>query len=114
MENSIFAVLSGILICFGVLMIYTIVASIDYEEYTFEYTYTESVDGSDIQTVIQNCVAFNTTETDLKAVKQKFIEDHDEKGKLVVKRLCDKTFFETPIYKKLTYGLDANSVLQPQ
>ena len=78
MENSLFAILSGILFCFGALMLYTIVTSIDYEEYTFEYTYTESVDGSDIQTVIQNCVAFNTREADLKAVKQKLIEDHEK------------------------------------
>ncbi len=73
MDNALITTVSIILFCFGSVMILGTLTQSEYDEYTFEYTYTESIDGSDIQTVIQNCVNFNATETDIKVVKQKFI-----------------------------------------
>ena len=111
MDNALISIVSIVLFCFGSIMLLSALNQSEYDKYTFEYIYTESIDGSDIQTVIQNCVNFNATETDIKVVKQKFIEDHDHNGKLVIRQSCDRTFLGTPVYKNLTYDLDANNVL---
>ena len=120
MGNGLITIVSGILFCFGLLMLYIVATGKtseeyrdyrEYIEYTFEYTYIERVGDSDVKTVTKNCVAFNFTKTDIKAVTRKYIEDYDKKGELLIRESCETSFLATPVHPRLTYDLDANNVL---
>lgn len=111
MNGTLTAVISIVLLCFILALFLSTISSVNYEEYTFEYTYNESIGGSDVEAAVKRCVSFDSTKTNLEATTQKFIKDHDKKGKLTVKELCDKDVFGTPVYQKVTYALDDNNTL---
>ena len=100
-----------ILLAFGVTLAAVVYSNSKYTDYVFEYSYTEDIDGSQVENVIKRCMYFDRETVSLNDVKAKFIKDAGAKGKLSVSQSCDKSFMGTVPYPKIVYSVNKDNSL---